>query len=110
MKFKLFDMDLGPNDLQDQLPIKVTLIKEYFNSSSESDGWLAKCANPIKYGDLQIDFVVIKPRFVGVTIKSAKRICFGVAFVTDNSMIKENSIDITKSEYVAIIDARRCLF
>lgn len=102
MRLRLINADYAPDDLYNQLPVTCKLIRE-LPGSDRADYWLAKTEKHIAFNEITVDYLIVSPRFVGVTIKPGiGEVVLGVAYVTDKSLINDTNLDFKKCEYVAI--------
>ncbi len=102
LKFKLIDCDYAPQDMENQLPITFSIIRQ-LPGSDTNDYWLAKCEKPIKYGDKNINYIVVGCRYVGSKLgKGVGNIALNVAYVIDESLLDDTNMNFEKCEYVAI--------
>lgn len=105
IKLRLIDCDYAPKDMSEQLPIEC-LIERTIPGSDRPDYSIAACKTPINYDGKAIKYLVLAPRFVGEHINENTRdIALGVAFVTDDSLIKDKVLSFEKCKYVAICRA-----
>ena len=113
MKFIILDVDYdAPKELDTQIPFKITLIKQ-MPGEDRSDYWLAKTNKSIKWQEenCEINYVVVSSRYVGTTIDSKiKKIILGLAYVIDESLLDDSTLNMGKCKYVAICEANRTLF
>lgn len=104
IRLQLINCDYAPEDMQDQLPISCQLIR-MIPGNDRHDYWLAKCDCPVKYGEAIINYLVVAPRFVGVKIeKGMGANVLNVAYVTDESIVQDATLNFDKCRYVAICE------
>lgn len=105
MSFKIIDCDYAPSDLPQQLPIECSIMRT-IPGTDRPDYSLAVCKTPIYYNGQTIKHLVLAPRFVGEHInKNTQKITLGVAYVTDDSLIKDKTLSFEKCKYVAVCSA-----
>lgn len=108
IKLQLIDCDYAPKDMEEQLPISCQLIR-MITGNDRSDYWLAKCKCPVKYGETIVNYLVLAPRFVGPKIEQGMgSIVINVAYVINESIIEDSTLNFDKCEYVAICHAIEC--
>lgn len=106
IRVQLIDCDYAPKDMEGQLPITCSLLR-MIPGKDRPDYWLAKCENPIKYEKTIINHLILAPRFVGAEIKKGMgSIVLGVAYVTDETLIQDTTLNFDKCKYVAICNAK----
>lgn len=106
IRIQLIGCDYAPADLEAHLPIVCNLLR-MLPGKDRPDYWLAKCENPVKYENANVNYLVVTPRFVGQKIKKGMgTIALGVAYVTDESLIHDDTLSFEKCKYVAICIAK----
>jgi len=106
LKIQLIDCDYAPQDMESQLPITCSLLR-MIPGKDRPDYWLAKCECSIKFETTEINYLILAPRFIGAEIKKGMgSIVLGVAYVTDETLTQEATLDFGKCKYVAICTAR----
>lgn len=99
------DCDYAPEDMEEQLPIECT-IERTIQGSDRPDYSIAICKKPIHYGEQEIKYLVLAPRFVGQHINTkTEKIVLGVAYVIDDSLVNDKVLSFKKCKYVAICSA-----
>lgn len=94
--------------MQGQLLISCQLIR-MIPGNDRPDYWLAKCDCPVKYGETIVNYLVLAPRFVGSKIEHGMgSIVIGVAYVINESIIEDSTLNFDKCKYVAICHAIEC--
>lgn len=109
MTYVLTRVDVGPDDLPGQLPLKLTLLRQ-LPGPDRPDYWLAKPNRPIRWteSNRSITHVVVSTRFIGASLdRHTRRVCVGLAYVTNDSLLEDPVLDFGKCRYVAVCDARR---
>ncbi|MGN6324714.1 hypothetical protein [Pseudolysinimonas sp.] len=122
--FVLTRLDLGPAELESALPLRADALR-VMPGSDRPDYLLARFERPLKYRtpvgfdmaradpalrgrDEHGDFVIVQgivvcARFVGQGFTSGMRdLAINIAYVIDNSLANDASVDFTKLEYVAV--------
>lgn len=108
IKLRLIDCDYAPEDMEKQLPVSCQLIR-MIPGNDRPDYWIAKCDRSIKYGDSTIKYLVLAPRFVGAKIeKGMGTIAVNVAYVIDETITQDTTLNFDKCRYVAICNAIEC--
>lgn len=106
IRIQLTDCDYAPPDMEEQLPVVCSLLRT-IPGKDRPDYWLAKCEKSLKYENADVNYLVVAPKFVGQEIKKGMgAIALGVAYVTDESLIHDNSLSFEKCKYVAICIAK----
>ncbi|GAC1634540.1 MAG: hypothetical protein NVS9B10_30650 [Nevskia sp.] len=106
MEFQITDVDYAPEDLYEQVPFDLTLIKE-LRGPDRPDYWLGSLAKPLLWLDngitKSITHVMLTPRYVGVRIyPEIQEVTVGIAYVIDNSVLADAVLDLNKCFYAAI--------
>ena len=105
MLLELFSMDIGPDDLAAQLPVRIETLRQ-IPGPDHSGYWLARCNRPVHWGEKAVNYLVVVPRFVGDAITPDKsNIALNVAYVTDESVLDDDLLCFDKASYVAICDS-----
>lgn len=102
---QLIDCDYAPENMAKQLPISCSLLR-MIPGVDRLDYWLAKCECPVKYEESTVNYLILAPRFVGTEIKRGiESVVLNVAYVIDESLIQDATLDFDKCKYVAICNA-----
>lgn len=102
IKAELTECDCCSDELKKQLPVKCTFIR-MIPGKDRSDYWLVQCETPIKYQNTEINYVILATRFVGEKIKKGMGShIVNMAYVIDETLIKDETLEFNKCEYVAI--------
>lgn len=102
IKVELTECDYCSDELAKQLPVKCTFIR-MIPGNDRSDYWLARCEVPIKYQNAEINYLILATRFVGDKIKNGMGSqVVNVAYVIDETLIKDETLNFDKCEYVAV--------
>lgn len=108
MKLKIVSIDYAPDDLYRQIPCSATLIKK-MKGPDRPDYWLAKVDKPIiweKNKTKDVNYIILASFFVGTSIKVGfGKISMRLAYVIDESILKDIDLIFEKAEYVAICEA-----
>jgi hypothetical protein len=122
--FVLTRLDLGPAELEAALPLRADALR-VLPGADRPDYLLARFEKPLKYRtpvgfdpnradaslrgtDEQGDFVIVQgivlcSRFVGQSFTSGMRdLAVNIAYVIDNSVANDASVDFAKLDYVAV--------
>lgn len=106
MRIQLIDCDYAPEDMDGQLPVTCKLLR-MIPGNDRPDYWLAKCEKAIRHGEEAVNYLVLAPRFVGTKIrKGMGEIALGVAYVTDETLLQDTTLNFDKCKYVAICRAK----
>lgn len=99
---ELVNADYAPEDLEPQLPIRITILRQ-LPGKDTPNYWLAQCQKPISWEGRTINYIVVGARFVGVTIKAGMgSTALNVAYVIDDSILKDKTMSLDKCKYIAI--------
>lgn len=106
MKLSVTSVDFAPEDLYDQTPFVVKLVRQV-PGADRSDYWLGELESPLKWIDQNIQqdisHLIIAARWAGTQIEPhVENLPIGLAYVTDPAQVTEPSVDFTKIQYVAI--------
>ena len=106
MQLTITSVDYAPRDLHEQVPIVVDLIRE-IPGDDRPDYWLAALKTPIRWlvenHVREVTHLVIAARWEGTTIGAgAQSLPIGIAYVTDQSVLDDEHLDLAKCAYVAI--------
>ena len=106
MELTITSVDYAPEELNDQTPLVVNLIKE-MPGDDRPDYWLGKVKTPIKWihenHEKEITHLVLAARWEGTRIEpNARDLPVGIAYVTDQSLLNDSRLNFTKCSYVAI--------
>jgi len=110
-KIEINAIEKGPKELELQLPISAEAIKE-LPGKDRPDYVLAKLELPILWVNKEkgiskeIDFVVLCAKFKGQSVSSSmKNMTVAVAYVIDNSIQEDVTLNFKKCKYVAVATA-----
>jgi hypothetical protein len=106
MQLTISSVDYAPEDLYDQVPIVVDLIRQ-IPGDDRPDYWIAKVQKPISWLKdnipHEITHLIIAARWVGTAIApGAENLPVGIGYVTDLSLLDDERLDFKKCEYTAI--------
>jgi hypothetical protein len=104
--FEITDVDYAPEDLHDQTPLVARLIRQ-IPGTDRPDYWLAELDDPVRWkkgnAESQITHLVVSSRYEGTSIsEDMAGLVIGIAYVTDQSVLEDDTLDFGKSAYVAI--------
>ena len=106
MKLKVTDVDYAPNELYEQTPFEIKLLRE-IPGNDRPDYWLGELSNEIKWikdnHEVNVTHVVVAARWVETAIQTnASNLPIGISYVTDLSVLQDKKLDFEKCVYVAI--------
>ncbi|HEB90028.1 MAG TPA: hypothetical protein ENI85_10690 [Deltaproteobacteria bacterium] len=110
MQLSIASVDYAPEDLYDQVPLVVDLLRE-LPGPDRPDYWIGRLAKPVSWladnQTTEISFVVLCARWEGTQIaRGAEDLPVGIAYVTDESLLNDDQLTLEKCSYVAIGIAR----
>jgi len=105
-RFRITSVDYAPGDLYEQVPIDGVLLRQ-IPGPDRPDYWLAELSDPLKWShdgkEHVITHVVLASRYVGQTISPGfGKLVIGMSFVTDQSVLNDDTLDFKKCFYSAI--------
>jgi hypothetical protein len=106
MELTITDVDYAPEELYDQTPIIVWLLRE-IPGNDRPGYWLGELKTPIKWIDQnherEITHLILAARWEGTRIEPyVKDLPVGIAYVIDMSLLDDKKLDFNKCVYVAI--------
>jgi hypothetical protein len=106
MRITVTTVDHAPQELRDQLPLVIDLLRE-IPGDDRPDYWLGKVQRPIGWLvenlPRQVTHVVVAARWEGIRIEpGVESLPVGIAYVTDPSVLADDRLDFTKCSYVTI--------
>jgi hypothetical protein len=106
MQLTISSVDYAPEDLYDQVPLIVDLIRQ-LPGDDRADYWLGALQTPIRWTVdnrvREITHLVVAARWEGTEIAArVQNLPIGIAYVTDQSVLGDARLDFAKSAYVAI--------
>ncbi|MDA3891569.1 MAG: hypothetical protein PF517_07895 [Salinivirgaceae bacterium] len=106
MELTITEVDYSPEELHEQTPIIVKLLRE-ITGEDRDDYWLGKVIKPIRWInenlETEITHIVVASRWQGTFIEpKVKNLPIGISYVKDLSVLDDEVLDFNKCEYVAI--------
>ena len=106
MELTITSVDYAPEELYEQTPLVVHLIKE-MSGDDRPDYWLGEVKTPIKWihenHEKKITHLILAARWEGTRIEPhVKDLPVGIAYVIDQSLLDDKKLNFKKCEYVAI--------
>ena len=106
MRLLITDVDHAPEELFDQVPFVVELIRQ-LPGVDRDDYWLGSVVLPLEWWvdgvERSVRHVVLAARHAGARIEpGVSGLRVGIAFVTDSSLLEDREFDSAKCKYVAI--------
>ena|SRR5687767_2035307 len=106
MRILVTSVDYAPDDLYDQTPFEANLIRE-IPGPDRSDYWLSSLPKPIRWLNdgvqTSVDYLVLCARWEGTRIGAGmKSLPVGIAYVVDDTLLKDTRLTFDKCKYVAI--------
>lgn len=108
MKLVIHDVDYAPEDLYSLAPIQLDLIRQ-IPGSDRPDYWIGRLESSIYWAEgktsalQRIDYLIVCARWVGTQIGfDFRSLPVGIAFVTDETVLGDSTLDFAKLRYVAI--------
>jgi hypothetical protein len=106
MQLTITSVDYAPEDLYDQVPILVDLIRE-LPGPDRPDYWLGSLRTPLRWlvenRAREITHLVVAARWGGTRIGAGVQdLPIGIAYVTDPSVLHDTQLALAKCAYVAI--------
>lgn len=106
MELTITSVDYAPEELYDQTPLVVHLIKE-LPGDDRPDYWLGEVKTPIKWlhenHEKKITHLILAARWEGTRIEPhVKNLPVGIAYVVDQSLLDDERLNFRKCVYVAI--------
>ncbi|MDE2347511.1 MAG: hypothetical protein KGL92_03315 [Gammaproteobacteria bacterium] len=106
MELTITSVDYAPPELSEQVPIVINLLRE-LPGTDRPDYWLGEVQKPIRWlqdnHEIFVTHVVVAARWVGTKIApGAKNLPVGIAYVIDQTLLNDPTLDFAKSKYVAI--------
>jgi len=102
LQLRIQAIDTGPEDLQPQLPVMITLVRR-LTGPDNPNYWLAKPERPIFFGKEKINYFIVGAMWKDVRLQQGvgKDVGIFVAYVTDESLLEDRTMDFTKARDVA---------
>ena len=106
MRLIVKSVEFAPEELHDQVPFVVDLIRR-IPGPDRPDYWLGAVVLPLEWWvdgeERSVQHVVLAARHAGTRIEPGVRdMTVGIAFVTDSTLLEDREFDGAKCEYVAI--------
>ncbi len=106
MELTITSVDYAPEELYDQTPLVVNLLKE-MPGDDRPDYWLGEVKVPIKWihenHEKEITHLILAARWEGTRIEpNVRDLPVGIAYVTDQTILDDDKLDFKKCSYVAI--------
>lgn len=106
MQLTIVSVDYAPEELDEQVPIVAGLIRE-LPGEDRPDYWLAVATRPIRWvspeGERVISYLVLAARWLGTRIEpGVEHLPIGIAYVTDETLLHDQRLDLAKCHYTAI--------
>jgi hypothetical protein len=106
MELTISDVDYAPEDLPEQTPFVVDLVRE-MPGDDRPDYWLGTLRTPIRWlhknHERHITHLILAARWEGTRIEpGVKSLPVGIAYVTDQSLLNDSRLEFSKCAYVAI--------
>lgn len=106
MELTISGIDYAPDDLYSQTPFSVELLRE-LPGKDRPDYWLARLHRPLNWfhsnNQRQITHLILAARWQGTRIDTGvSNLPVGIAYVTDQSLLADTTLDFKKCEYIAI--------
>lgn len=106
MQLTITSVDYAPEDLYEQVPLVVDMIRE-IPGDDRPDYWLGSLRTPIRWlvdnHIREVTHLVLAARWQGTAIAvGAENLPVGIAYVTDQSVLDDKQLDLAKCVYVAI--------
>jgi len=106
MELTISGVDDAPEELQEQTPLVVDLVRE-LPGDDRPDYWLARLRTPVRWfhenQPRHVNYLVLAARWEGTRIESGVAgLPVGIAFVTDESLLDDARLDFRKCHYAAI--------
>lgn len=102
---KIWGVDYAPDELYDQLPLIINLIKKIPDVDGV-DYWIGSIQKPILWIDnttrRYITHVIVSARYVGAEIKVGINLVINIAYVLDESVLTDDVLDFQKGKFIAI--------
>jgi len=97
-------VDYAPDELHDQTPIVVNLVRE-MPGPDRPDYWLGELLAPIRWAEKggDVDYLILAARWEGTQIEPGmEQLPVGIAYVTDQTLLNDVQVDFDKCAYIAV--------
>lgn len=106
MRIRITSVDYAPPELEAQTPIDAELLKA-IPGPDRADYWIAAVTKPIRWvrdrTELSVTHIIVTARWQGTQIgPGMQQLPIGIAYVVDESVLGDSSLDLKKCAYVAI--------
>jgi hypothetical protein len=106
MQMTITSVDYAPDELHEQVPIVVELLRP-IAAEEDAKYWLGAVRRPIRWlvdgTERAITHIVVTARWVGDRIGAGVRAMpVNIAYVTDATLLDDEQLDMAKGVYVAI--------
>ncbi len=106
MQLTITTVDYAPEDLYEQVPFVVDLIRQV-PGNDRPDYWVGALQVPIRWlvdnQVREVTHLIVAARWQGTAIApGAENLPVGIAYVTDPSVLNDEHLDLAKCAYVAI--------
>lgn len=106
MQLTITSVDYAPEDLYEQVPLVVNLVRE-IPGDDRPDYWLGALQTPVRWlvdnHAREVTHLVVAARWQGTAIApGAENLPVGIAYVVDQSVLDDTHLDLAKCAYVAI--------
>jgi hypothetical protein len=106
MQLTITSVDYAPGDLYEQVPLVVDLIRQ-IPGDDRPDYWLGALQTPIRWlvenQPREVTHLIVAARWQGTAIDvGVENLPVGIAYVTDQSVLSDDHLDLAKCTYVAI--------
>lgn len=104
---RINSLDIGPEDLSASLPVTGEVLFK-LGSTDGAEYLVAELNRPIhvntKAGPKDVTHLVVAAHIVGESLTKPRQMEYGtkIAYVTDESLLKDSIIDFGKADYVAV--------
>ncbi len=106
MRVTITSVDYAPEDLYEQVPLLVDLLRQ-LPGSDRPDYWLGHLLHPLEWYvdgvEREVTHLVLSTRWVGGQfVTGARHLPIGIAYVKDRSVLEDARLEFSKCAYVAI--------
>jgi len=106
MKLVVTSVDYAPEDLYDQTPFNVSLLRQ-LPGTDRPDYWLGELEVPLNWLNENqpetVSHIILAARWAGTQIEPhVENLPINIAYVTNSAQLEESSVDFAKSIFMAI--------
>lgn len=106
MELTISSVDYAPEDLYDQTPFSVKVLRE-LPGEDRPDYWLCELRKPLNWSkdgqNRKATHIVLAARWQGTKIQSGIHdLPVGIAFVTDASLLNDSRFTMSKAAYASV--------